>query len=76
MALTGLQIFKLLPNTNCKKCGYPTCLAFAMKLAAGKEALDKCPDATAEARAALGAASAPPIPPRDHRQRAARHHRR
>ena len=61
MALTGLQIFKLLPNTNCKKCGYPTCLAFAMKLAAGKEALDKCQEATAEARAALGAASAPPI---------------
>ncbi|MEW6367755.1 MAG: acetyl-CoA decarbonylase/synthase complex subunit gamma [Acidobacteriota bacterium] len=61
MALTGLQIFKLLPNTNCKKCGYPTCLAFAMKLAAGKESLDKCPDASEEARAALGAASAPPI---------------
>jgi len=61
MALTGLQIFKLLPNTNCKKCGYPTCLAFAMKLAAAKESLDKCPDATAEAHAALGAASAPPI---------------
>jgi acetyl-CoA decarbonylase/synthase complex subunit gamma len=61
MPLTGLQIFKLLPNTNCRKCGYPTCLAFAMKLAAGKEPLDKCPDASAEARAALGAASAPPI---------------
>ena len=61
MALTGLQIFKLLPNTNCKKCGYPTCLAFAMKLAAGKEVLGKCPDASAETRAALGAASAPPI---------------
>ncbi len=61
MGLTGLQIFKLLPNTNCKKCGQPTCLAFAMKLAAGKESLDKCPDASAEARAALGAASAPPI---------------
>jgi acetyl-CoA decarbonylase/synthase complex subunit gamma len=61
MALTGLQIFKLLPNTNCRKCGQPTCLAFAMKLAAGKEALDKCPDASEEARAALGAASAPPI---------------
>ena len=61
MALTGLQIFKLLPNTNCRKCGYPTCLAFAMKLAAGRESLDKCPDASAEARAALGAASAPPI---------------
>jgi acetyl-CoA decarbonylase/synthase complex subunit gamma len=61
MALTGLQIFKLLPNTNCKKCGQPTCLAFAMKLAAGKESLDKCPDASEAARAALGAASAPPI---------------
>jgi acetyl-CoA decarbonylase/synthase complex subunit gamma len=61
MGLTGLTIFKLLPNTNCKKCGQPTCLAFAMKLAAGKESLDKCPDATDEARAALGAASAPPI---------------
>jgi len=61
MGLTGLQIFKLLPNTNCRKCGSPTCLAFAMKLAAGKESLDKCPDASPEARAALGAASAPPI---------------
>ena len=61
MGLTGLQIFKLLPNTNCKECGSPTCLAFAMKLAAGKESLDKCPDASPEARAALGAASAPPI---------------
>jgi acetyl-CoA decarbonylase/synthase complex subunit gamma len=61
MPLTGLQIFKLLPNTNCRKCGYATCLAFAMKLAAGRESLDKCPDASDEARAALGAASAPPI---------------
>ena len=61
MALTGLQVFKLLPNTNCRECGYPTCLAFAMKLAAGKESLDKCPPASPEARAALGAASAPPI---------------
>ena len=61
MPLTGLQIFKLLPNTNCRKCGYPTCLAFAMKLAAGKETLEKCPDASPAAHAALGAASAPPI---------------
>ena len=33
MALTGLDIFRLLPKTNCKKCGFPTCLAFAMALA-------------------------------------------
>jgi acetyl-CoA decarbonylase/synthase complex subunit gamma len=61
MPLTGLQVFKLLPNTNCRECGYPTCLAFAMKLAAGKESLAKCPYASPEACAALGAASAPPI---------------
>jgi acetyl-CoA decarbonylase/synthase complex subunit gamma len=61
MALTGLQIFKLLPGTNCRDCGYPTCLAFALKLAAGKESLDKCPHASDDAKAALGAASAPPI---------------
>ena len=29
MALSGMQIYKLLPRTNCKECGYPTCLAFA-----------------------------------------------
>ena len=34
--LTGLQIQKLLPKTNCKECGSNTCMAFAMKLAAGK----------------------------------------
>ncbi|MCJ7797740.1 MAG: hypothetical protein MUQ56_13445, partial [Thermoleophilia bacterium] len=33
MGLTGLDIFKQLPKTNCGKCGVPTCLAFAMKLA-------------------------------------------
>ena len=34
MALSGIQIYKLLPQTNCKDCEFPTCLAFAMKLAA------------------------------------------
>ena len=42
MALTGIQIFKLLPKTNCKECGVPTCLAFAMNLASGKAELDAC----------------------------------
>ena len=40
MALTGIQIFKLLPKTNCKECGVPTCLAFAMNLASGKAELE------------------------------------
>jgi acetyl-CoA decarbonylase/synthase complex subunit gamma len=61
MALTGLQIYKLLPQTNCKECGFPTCLAFAMKLAQKGTELDKCPHVSDEATTALDAASAPPI---------------
>jgi acetyl-CoA decarbonylase/synthase complex subunit gamma len=63
MALTGIQIFKLLPKTNCKECGVPTCLAFAMNLASGKAELDACPYVSDEARAQLAEASAPPIRP-------------
>ncbi|GHV57150.1 acetyl-CoA decarbonylase/synthase subunit gamma [Deltaproteobacteria bacterium] len=63
MALTGIQIFKMLPGTNCKKCGAATCLAFAMNLASGKAELDSCPDVSAESREKLSAASAPPIRP-------------
>lgn len=63
MALTGIQIFKLLPKTNCKECGVPTCLAFAMNLASSKAELDACPYVSEEARAQLAEASAPPIRP-------------
>ncbi len=48
MKLTGLQIFKYLPGgkkepeANCKKCGFPTCMAFAMKLAKEETTIDKC----------------------------------
>ncbi|MGD0780965.1 MAG: acetyl-CoA decarbonylase/synthase complex subunit gamma [Dehalococcoidales bacterium] len=63
MALTGIEIFKLLPKTNCGDCGVPTCLAFAMALAAGKAELDKCPHLSDEARAKLMEASTPPILP-------------
>jgi len=63
MALTGIQIFKLLPKTNCKECGVPTCLAFAMNLASGKAELDACPYVSDEAREQLAEASAPPILP-------------
>ena len=51
MALTGIEIYKLLPKTNCGDCGVPTCLAFAMALAAGKTELDKCPRLSEEVRA-------------------------
>jgi len=63
MALTGIEIFKMLPKTNCGECGVPTCLAFAMNLASGKAELDACPYVSDEAREKLAEASAPPIRP-------------
>jgi len=61
MGLTGLQIQKLLPKTNCKECGSNTCLAFAMKLAARKAEITQCPYASEEAKQTLGAAYEPPV---------------
>ncbi|MGA1843056.1 MAG: acetyl-CoA decarbonylase/synthase complex subunit gamma [bacterium] len=61
MALTGIQIFKYLPKTNCGECKFPTCLAFAMRLAAGQARLSDCPYVSDEAKKVLSEASAPPI---------------
>jgi len=61
MALTGIEIFKFLPKTNCGECGVPTCLAFAMKLAARQVELDECPYVSDEAKSTLEEAAAPPI---------------
>lgn len=61
MALSGIQIYKLLPQTNCKECGFPTCLAFAMKLAAKQVELSLCPYVSEESQAQLAESAAPPI---------------
>jgi acetyl-CoA decarbonylase/synthase complex subunit gamma len=61
MALSGIQIYKLLPQTNCKECGFPTCLAFAMKLAAKQVELTSCPYVSEASKAQLAESSAPPI---------------
>jgi acetyl-CoA decarbonylase/synthase complex subunit gamma len=61
VGLTGLDIFKQLPKTNCGDCGVPTCLAFAMKLAQKQASLDQCPHVSEEAKQALSGAAAPPI---------------
>lgn len=61
MALSGIQIYKLLPQTNCKECGFPTCLAFAMKLAAKQVELSDCPYVSDESKSQLAESSAPPI---------------
>jgi acetyl-CoA decarbonylase/synthase, CODH/ACS complex subunit gamma len=61
MALKALDIYKLLPKKNCKECGDPTCLTFAMKLAGGKADVELCPYLDEQAKALLGATTRPPI---------------
>lgn len=61
MALSGLDIYKLLKKTNCRECGFATCLAFAMSLAKKTTSIDKCPYLSPEAKIALEASSLPPI---------------
>ena len=54
---TPMAIYKLLPNTNCRQCGEPTCYSFALKLTASQKKLADCPPLSeaqyAEKRAAL-----------------------
>jgi acetyl-CoA decarbonylase/synthase, CODH/ACS complex subunit gamma len=59
--LSGIEIYKNLPRTNCGDCGLPTCMAFAMQVASKKQALDVCPHVSDEARAVLGDAQTPPM---------------
>jgi len=61
MALSGLDIYKLLPKTNCRECGFATCLAFAMQLAKKAVSVDKCPYLSQEAKNVLEASAQPPI---------------
>jgi acetyl-CoA decarbonylase/synthase complex subunit gamma len=61
MPLSGIQIYKLLPQTNCKECGFPTCLAFSMKLAAKQVELSACPYVSEESKATLAESAAPPM---------------
>jgi hypothetical protein len=53
VTITGIQIFKILPKTNCGECGSATCLAFAMDLISGNAATMDCPYIPDEKRAEL-----------------------
>ena len=63
MELTGLQLFKYLPGAkklpeaNCKKCGCPTCMAYALKLAKKQADIEKCPNIPDELREKFSEAS-------------------
>ena len=56
---TAIEFFKLLPKTNCKDCGQPTCLAFAMLLANQKAKIEDCPHISEESKNALSESAAP-----------------
>ena len=58
---TAIEFFKLLPKTNCKDCGQPTCLAFAMQLANQKAKIEDCPHVDSGAKDAIAESSAPPV---------------
>jgi acetyl-CoA decarbonylase/synthase complex subunit gamma len=62
MPVSGSEIVKMLPGKKpCKDCGFPTCFAFAMKLASGGTTVDKCPYLSEEVKAKLLDILAPPI---------------
>jgi acetyl-CoA decarbonylase/synthase complex subunit gamma len=62
MPISGSEIVKLLPGKKpCKDCGFPTCFAFAMKLATGGTTVDKCPYLSPEVKAKLEDLLAPSI---------------
>jgi len=62
MPISGSEIVKMLPGKKpCKDCGFPTCFAFAMKLATGGATVDKCPYLSSEVKVKLKDLLAPAI---------------
>ncbi|MCI5630610.1 MAG: acetyl-CoA decarbonylase/synthase complex subunit gamma [Clostridium sp.] len=61
MALKAVDIFKLTPKKNSQECGFPTCMAFSMKVAGGAVEVSKCPHMSDEAIQKLSEATAPPM---------------
>ena len=48
-----IEILRLLPQTNCGKCGEPTCMVFAARLAEGIHSADQCPEAADQQKALI-----------------------
>ena len=64
MAVKGTDLVKLMPKRQgCKDCGFPTCFAFAMKLATGGAEVSACKHLSDEVRAQIEELLAPPIRP-------------
>ncbi|MBN1671020.1 MAG: hypothetical protein JXR37_08315 [Kiritimatiellae bacterium] len=43
-----MDIYRLLPKSNCRKCGYPTCMGYAADLRTGKTEPSQCPELSQE----------------------------
>jgi hypothetical protein len=50
---TAVDIYKLLPKTNCGTCGMPTCFGFATKVGARMASITACTNLSDEAKTAL-----------------------
>ncbi len=63
MPATAAQILDALPQTQCTRCGYPDCAAYARAIAAGDAAINQCPPGGAEGVARLASLTGlPPLP--------------
>ncbi len=43
MSISPIEVHKLLPRTNCRECGLPSCMAFAVKFLKGEKSVGDCP---------------------------------
>lgn len=63
MPATAAQIVDVLPQTQCTRCGYPDCAAYAQAIAAGDAAINQCPPGGAEGITRLAALTGRPALP-------------
>ena len=57
------RILDALPQTQCTRCGYPDCAAYAQAIASGKAGINQCPPGGAEGIARLAAITGQPVKP-------------
>jgi electron transport complex protein RnfB len=64
-APSAAQILDLLPQTQCTRCGYPDCAAYAQAIAVGEAAINQCPPGGAEGIRRLAELTGQPVVPLD-----------
>lgn len=61
MQVTAMDVYRLLPKTNCGKCNEASCMAFATKLIEKEVTLDDCPQLSGDERQKLENLLAPAV---------------